>query len=116
ANREFSALEVGYQQYLARWAVHMGLSVIESDRSSGPPKVTSEVPSTLESACKSRPSHQDGMTLDNAIRRHVELVLQLNHGNKLNAARTLQISRSTLYRLLEKFQQSHATNSRTRKG
>jgi transcriptional regulator of acetoin/glycerol metabolism len=34
------------------------------------------------------------------IRDHVQYVLDLNHGNKLRAARQLSISRSTLYRIL----------------
>ena len=42
----------------------------------------------------------DDLTLDAAIRRHIQLVLELNRGNKLRAARQLGISRSTLYRLL----------------
>jgi DNA-binding NtrC family response regulator len=42
----------------------------------------------------------DDLTLDAAIHRHLQLVLQLNRGNKLRAARQLGISRSTLYRLL----------------
>jgi two-component system response regulator AtoC len=40
------------------------------------------------------------MTLDAAIRRHIQLVLNLNHGNKLRAAKQLGISRSTLDRIL----------------
>ena len=40
------------------------------------------------------------LSLDAAILRHIRVVLQLNHGNKLRAARQLDISRSTLYRLL----------------
>jgi DNA-binding NtrC family response regulator len=42
----------------------------------------------------------DDMSLDAIIHRHLQLVLELNHGNKLRAARQLGISRSTLYRLL----------------
>jgi two-component system response regulator AtoC len=40
------------------------------------------------------------LSLDATIRHHVEFVLELNRGNKLRAARQLQISRSTLYRIL----------------
>jgi two-component system response regulator AtoC len=40
------------------------------------------------------------LSLDTAIHRHIQLVLQLNRNNKLRAARQLGISRSTLYRLL----------------
>jgi DNA-binding NtrC family response regulator len=40
------------------------------------------------------------LSLDTMIRRHIQLVLDLNRGNKLRAARQLGISRSTLYRLL----------------
>jgi DNA-binding NtrC family response regulator len=42
----------------------------------------------------------DNLSLDAVVRHHVEYVLQLNRGNKLRAARQLQISRSTLYRIL----------------
>jgi len=45
-------------------------------------------------------SQLDNLTLDAVIRHHVEYVLELNRGNKLRAARQLQISRSTLYRIL----------------
>jgi DNA-binding NtrC family response regulator len=41
-----------------------------------------------------------GLSLDAVIRQHVQYVLDLNHGNKLRAARQLAISRSTLYRIL----------------
>lgn len=40
------------------------------------------------------------LSLDALIRHHVQYVLDLNHGNKLRAARQLCISRSTLYRIL----------------
>jgi DNA-binding NtrC family response regulator len=40
------------------------------------------------------------LRLDAVIRQHVQYVLDLNHGNKLRAARQLSISRSTLYRIL----------------
>ena len=42
----------------------------------------------------------DNLSLDAVIRHHVQYVLDLNHGNKLRAARQLTISRSTLYRIL----------------
>ena len=42
----------------------------------------------------------EDLSLDAAIQRHIRTVLQLNRGNKLRAARQLNISRSTLYRLL----------------
>jgi len=40
------------------------------------------------------------LSLDGVIRRHVQYVLDLNHGNKLRTSRDLAISRSTLYRIL----------------
>jgi DNA-binding NtrC family response regulator len=43
----------------------------------------------------------ESLNLDAVIRHHVQLVLELNRGNKLRAARQLGISRSTLYRILE---------------
>lgn len=42
----------------------------------------------------------DNLTLDAVIRHHVQYVLDLNRGNKLRSARQLNISRSTLYRIL----------------
>jgi DNA-binding NtrC family response regulator len=50
------------------------------------------------SAAQSGPP--EDLALDAAIRHHIQLVLDLNRGNKLRAARQLGISRSTLYRLL----------------
>ena len=46
------------------------------------------------------PQIPDDLTLDAIIHRHIQLVLELNRGNKLRAARQLGISRSTLYRIL----------------
>ena len=40
------------------------------------------------------------LTLNAAIHRHIQYVLELNRGNKLRTARQLDISRSTLYRIL----------------
>jgi DNA-binding NtrC family response regulator len=40
------------------------------------------------------------LSLNGMIHKHVQHVLDLNRGNKLRAARQLQISRSTLYRIL----------------
>lgn len=42
----------------------------------------------------------EDLSLDSIIRRHVEYVVHLNHGNKVRAARQLAVSRSTLYRIL----------------
>jgi two-component system response regulator AtoC len=44
--------------------------------------------------------HAANLSLDAVIHRHVQCVLDLNRGNKLRTARQLQISRSTLYRIL----------------
>ena len=61
------------------------------------PRPTAPSPHALDI----QPAGQPGdLSLDAAIRRHIELVLDLHHGNKLRAARQLGISRSTLYRLL----------------
>ena len=40
------------------------------------------------------------LSLNAVIRHHVQYVLDVNRGNKLRSARQLQISRSTLYRIL----------------
>ena len=45
-------------------------------------------------------ARSEDLSLDAMIRRHVEYVLTLHHGNKLRAAKQLNISRSTLYRIL----------------
>jgi DNA-binding NtrC family response regulator len=54
-------------------------------------------PTPLQTETLSLP--QD-MTLDAVIHHHIQLVLEINRGNKLRAARQLGISRSTLYRIL----------------
>jgi DNA-binding NtrC family response regulator len=60
-----------------------------------PLRVDAEVRS--ESLVEARP---EDLSLDAMIHRHVEYVLHLHHGNKLRAAKQLNISRSTLYRIL----------------
>ena len=59
---------------------------------SGQEAVSQQVPQPAVSS--------ENLSLDAVIRHHVEYVLELNRGNKLRAARQLQISRSTLYRIL----------------
>lgn len=59
---------------------------------SGQEAVTQQAPQPAVSS--------ENLSLDAVIRHHVEYVLELNRGNKLRAARQLQISRSTLYRIL----------------
>ncbi len=59
------------------------------------------LPTGHEAPFPPQPSPQPGdLSLDATIRHHVRYVLDLNHGNKLRAARQLCISRSTLYRIL----------------
>jgi len=47
-----------------------------------------------------QPPVPDDLTLQGAVQSHIQLVLRLNHGNKVRTARQLGISRSTLYRVL----------------
>lgn len=59
------------------------------------------LPNGLEFPSETAPAMASGsLVLDEVIRRHVQHVVDLNHGNKLRAARQLRISRSTLYRIL----------------
>jgi len=55
------------------------------------------------------PDLSGDLSLDAAVHRHIQFVLQLNRNNKLRAARQLGISRSTLYRLLAGEQLSRET-------
>jgi two-component system response regulator AtoC len=57
--------------------------------------------SSVQAGHELEPAYRgEDLSLDAIIRRHVQYVLDLNHGNKLRAARQLRISRSTLYRIL----------------
>jgi DNA-binding NtrC family response regulator len=68
-----------------------------------PDPAESRMPAQLQPSFAARPSEAADpvdLSLDTVIRHHVQYVLDLNRGNKLRAARQLQISRSTLYRIL----------------
>ena len=59
------------------------------------------LPTEADARPEPRPAARpEELSLDAVIRRHVEYVVHLNHGNKFRAARQLAISRSTLYRIL----------------
>jgi DNA-binding NtrC family response regulator len=59
------------------------------------------LPSGIEAPMPPQVASQvENLSLDATIHHHVRYVLDLNHGNKLRAARQLCISRSTLYRIL----------------
>jgi two-component system response regulator AtoC len=61
------------------------------------PQCAAQFDAQLATDLGNRPSN---LSLDAVIRHHIQYVLDLNHGNKLRAARQLAISRSTLYRIL----------------
>jgi DNA-binding NtrC family response regulator len=59
------------------------------------------IPTYAERRAEPQPTvPAENLQLDAMIHRHVQYVLDLNHGNKLRTARQLGISRSTLYRIL----------------
>ncbi len=58
------------------------------------------LPSSQDVPLPEAPATAGSLTLDSVIHHHVQYVLDLNRGNKLRTARQLQISRSTLYRIL----------------
>jgi DNA-binding NtrC family response regulator len=57
----------------------------------------------LGSAPPASASAGDPRQLREVERRHVELVLQQEKGNKVQAAKVLGISRRALYRLIDKY-------------
>jgi DNA-binding NtrC family response regulator len=60
-----------------------------------------QIPSAFDSRAQLHPATSpENLALDKVIQSHIRHVLDLNHGNKLRAARQLRISRSTLYRIL----------------
>lgn len=78
-----------------------------SDLALQPPRETAQAAPTNPSATTAEvPSD---LSLQAAIHRHIQLVLEVNRGNKLRTARQLGISRSTLYRLLAGEPASQAT-------
>ncbi len=59
-------------------------------------------PFTAETARQIAPQSELPMRLDEIVHRHVCTVMESCGGNKLRAADLLGISRSTLYRMLER--------------
>lgn len=66
--------------------------------------IESVVPFLPQARATFPPSPHEILDLDSVIYSYVLFVLELNDGNKKKTARQLGISRSTLYRILQKQQ------------
>lgn len=77
--------------------MHCDSGVIES---TDLPTISDDTPGPMPREIRSTPEPASTMKLDDVVRKHVFSVLEDCSGNKLRAAETLGISRSTLYRML----------------